>query len=518
MSSHGDIAGRWADVHAGTADKFLMGRSSRVFVERDKLYSYGTHFELARFVRPKRGTPFYLLNGDTYSVTTSRHQADTRAAVSRHADKFPSMIVPHSALDSAGIDKESIVPVDIEPERNETTTHRVTVPGLVKLAADALAGTFGWDRSAQNPDVIAAGHCAQSARGKLAADDGNEYSVSVTTRGWDYFAPSVRACGACEGTGAIDGAPCGNPACESGTVTTPYGGAFVDYDPPLVSYYRGHAALRHVEGDTFEYDTHRHFLGAAVFRATVTELVYTPCQSHGDNGRGYCDSCGFNVDNAPVAIRAGEAVRFSDRAPMVETRRTRRAYFLSAFDRNERHPHYFLAELPARDCDPARTVARPSTVWDAFRYLMPEKVRTVGGEAPEGAALRQGDIFAVPAPEVVARHPFPFRYVERNAPIPLDGSGRHVVTELVKLTSLDGRTVRYFGRGRIVHESGTRTWSGRLRGREHGTLKLGDTWHELVKNLVPMSRPNVSTANGRFGRNAPGISMPRSWSIIGNVD
>jgi hypothetical protein len=131
---------------------------------------------------------------------------------------------------------------------------------------------------------------------------------------------------------------------------------------------------------------------------------------------------------------------------------------------------------------------------DAFRYLIPAKVRDAAPWHRDNLK-RQGDIFAVPAPEVAEQYPIAFRNPERQASIPLDGSGRHVVTELVKLTSPDGRTVRYFGRGRIVHQSGVRTWNGRLRGREHAACKLGDTWHEFARNLVPMSA-NAASVSG----------------------
>jgi hypothetical protein len=518
MASHSEVANRWADKLTGITDKGHL-KGSRVFVHVDKLYSYGTHFELARFVRPKKGRPFFLLNGDTYSVTTSRHQADTRAAVARHAERFPSIIVPYSALESAGINPDSIVAVSADPERTEETKHRVTVPGLVTLADDKLAGRFGWNES------NGAKHAGDDPNGPMIGPDGARYSVTVYTRGYDYSATVEKDCGACGGAGRVNTAGggsvmCSNPACVDGKVTSR--GGYVDYDPPRVSYYRDGSSLSHVEGDTFEYSSYRHFLGAAVFSAEVTEYSYRPCKAHADNGRGFCDSCGWNVGASPVSLRSGESVRHGVRgeaAPMIETKRTRRAYFLSAFDSNERHPHYFLAELPAVWDDPAKTRVRPVSVADAFRYLMPAQVRYADGMGAD--VKRQGDIFAYRPADmywIEKAHAIAFRNPERNASIPLDGSGRHIVSELVKLTSLDGRTDRYFGRGRIVHNSGIRSWNGRIRGREHEALKLGDSWHEFARNLVPMAAPNVSTASGRFRRRAPGVPTVRAWSIIGRID
>jgi hypothetical protein len=60
MASHSEVANRWADKLTGITDKGHL-KGSRVFVHVDKLYSYGTHFELARFVRPKKGRPFFPL-------------------------------------------------------------------------------------------------------------------------------------------------------------------------------------------------------------------------------------------------------------------------------------------------------------------------------------------------------------------------------------------------------------------------------------------------------------------------
>jgi hypothetical protein len=51
-----------------------ISSSQNVYFSGDVLYSYGRHFPLA--VRLQDGT--YMLNGDTYSPTTSCHQADVR--------------------------------------------------------------------------------------------------------------------------------------------------------------------------------------------------------------------------------------------------------------------------------------------------------------------------------------------------------------------------------------------------------------------------------------------------------
>lgn len=58
-------------------------RCSNVFFENGVLYSYGRHFVLARYVNTKRGL-VVLVNTDSYSNTTSKHQSQTRGALSHH--------------------------------------------------------------------------------------------------------------------------------------------------------------------------------------------------------------------------------------------------------------------------------------------------------------------------------------------------------------------------------------------------------------------------------------------------
>jgi len=57
-------------------------RCSNVFFEDGVLYSYGRHFALARYVQTKKHGLVVLLNTDSYSVTTSKHQSQTRSALS----------------------------------------------------------------------------------------------------------------------------------------------------------------------------------------------------------------------------------------------------------------------------------------------------------------------------------------------------------------------------------------------------------------------------------------------------
>lgn len=153
-------------------------------------------------------------------------------------------------------------------------------------------------------------------------------------------------------------------------------------------------------------------------------------------------------------------------------------YYLSAFDQNEARPLYFLAELPRG--------ARPQTVAEAREALKPPQVTLA--EEFGLAVQRQGDVFAVPMPGMATRDlPGPSQHSARVLGV------NHHATE-VRL--MDGRT---FARGKLYHDR---------HPREHATITLrdGKTWHELVKNTVPMNR--------RWD----GQLESRAWSLGGMVD
>jgi len=86
MVSHNEVIRNF--FNAG--DREYYNKGANVFFEDNTLYSYGHHFILAQ--ECKNG---YILNGDGYSVSTSKHQSYTR----RHAPS-DSPIIPFSALES----------------------------------------------------------------------------------------------------------------------------------------------------------------------------------------------------------------------------------------------------------------------------------------------------------------------------------------------------------------------------------------------------------------------------------
>lgn len=90
-----------------------------VYYIGDNIYSYGSHFKMAE--RMRDGS--YIVNGDTYSITTSKHQSRLRDAL--RGERY--VIVPFSALETmlhtisrshSGIATDrNLVILDTQPER-----------------------------------------------------------------------------------------------------------------------------------------------------------------------------------------------------------------------------------------------------------------------------------------------------------------------------------------------------------------------------------------------------------------
>ena len=72
FSNHAEVCHVWAQ------QKQSEGRASRIFFEGPRIYSYGRHFEMARFI--DANTVFVTTRG--YSVSTSKHLSMVRSAVS----------------------------------------------------------------------------------------------------------------------------------------------------------------------------------------------------------------------------------------------------------------------------------------------------------------------------------------------------------------------------------------------------------------------------------------------------
>ncbi|MGN6325800.1 hypothetical protein [Pseudolysinimonas sp.] len=125
--SNRDIINAWAARAHGGDREFTRSQEdkARVGIAGDRILSYGW-WEMARIVRDRHGSAlFYLVNGDNYgTVTTSKHQSMVRQAVSDNG--IPVLIIPFTVLDEAGIQRDTIRPLDITPDTYTTTV--VTAP------------------------------------------------------------------------------------------------------------------------------------------------------------------------------------------------------------------------------------------------------------------------------------------------------------------------------------------------------------------------------------------------------
>lgn len=110
----GEVASLWV---AGDQPEAIGGN---VYFDGDTIYSYGRHFPMGIRIVREDGSVWFLLNGDTYSSSTSAHQRYIRRAV-RGLDYF---IVPFSALERAQVDRREIVPIETEGERTWTGRYK----------------------------------------------------------------------------------------------------------------------------------------------------------------------------------------------------------------------------------------------------------------------------------------------------------------------------------------------------------------------------------------------------------
>ena len=76
---------------ANQSQDHARNSGNSVWFSGDTIYSYGSHFPMARIVTNGKGETAVLHNSDSYSVTTSCHQSQVRSA-SRH---IPAFTVPY---------------------------------------------------------------------------------------------------------------------------------------------------------------------------------------------------------------------------------------------------------------------------------------------------------------------------------------------------------------------------------------------------------------------------------------
>lgn len=147
----------------------------------------------------------------------------------------------------------------------------------------------------------------------------------------------------------------------------------------------------------------------------------------------------------------------------------RTGYLLMGYDEHEGRFGYFFCELP-----PKEKGKKYKTVAEGFEALKPDSVKTAEGF--NRAVKRQGDMFAIPIEEFdPAKEDPEFALWGAQQDGYLMGTN-HRATEVVVVGE------KTYARGRIVHDPEDRR-------RDHKSVRLGKTWHRIVKNTVPVEAP-----------------------------
>lgn len=445
MANYDDVATRWLNIALGTTTKRQLS-NPRMTTRDDSIYSYGTHFELARVLRDRKGTPTrVLLNGDRYSATTTTHQGVVRNVVARSG--LPSVIIPFSALIAANIDRASIELVDVLDDRTEVTKHNATSPPPAsvwvtveetdyqeypaevleaKVAAKNAELVTDWERRRDwaqgDPD---------SYWGKWLLENPTPPEPSFTLDDLDYHQRHHWAV-----TGTHQTLKVSNRKYADTVTVTPQ-----------------------EDGSTlYTWETRRHWLGESLVRGTVRWDTRRPCKP--------CNGTGINPN------RSEGSRRYHDDdflCPACEgrggpyVRHARTSYYLSGFDHQESRPLYFLCELPKG--------AAPTTVAEAYEALKPKAVKLADEAGRE--YTRQGDIFGIALVSVDTRQlrKMGARFEKLGTLL----NTNHVATEVAYLP--DGTTL---ARGVLYHRP---DW----RQPDHARRRLNPGWNVVVKNTVPLA-------------------------------
>jgi hypothetical protein len=433
----------------------VTGQSTEVvqdcnqIMERDGvLYSYGRHFELARPLRTKRGKIHgYLLNGDTYSQSTSQHQAHVRYLLRDES----TVIIPYEALNSAGIDLDTVQIIHVKPDTTTTTKHCTTefpkgafyrqepeweyvrptdadyAEAVLKAIPDARRE---WERRK-----------ARHAEDPSIWSDPGEFEPPTRNDVWLYSKRVLKAVVEKLYTSGRKGAP------EITVETLPDG------------------------TKEYRWEVRRHWLGESLIRARVSWTSSHPCTDCQGTGRGIGPSRSrwAAVMSCQTCSGQGGTTKSHNRW----------AYYLSGFDHEEARPLYFFAELPRG--------AKPTTVAEAYEALKPDPVKVA--EQMNRPIFRQGDIFGIPLETMdrKALKALGARVVRRNMNIdsppdrpielPYVLNTNHTATEVAYLS--DGVTL---ARGTMYHDP-------QGRRADHARRRIGDgkAWHVVVKNTVPIA-------------------------------
>lgn len=488
-NAHQDVARRWA-TRILTPGRDAL-RSRNLHDCGDAINSYGSHFEVGRILRDRKGNPTaWLLNGDTWGNTTSRHQRQVRDAV---RGDLPVVTIPHSALAAAGIDRASVQVVNVQRDWSTNTV----------ITKDHLVGTWdyeldysdmgGWQNSKTGEYVARTKNWGESAPSvgcdcilptavgpwkpgwNWHRDEAERTARTAHIRArhgvWEEVRPQHRNTGrkTARATSYIEWELVNEPTAPLGyvfqrTVSRHWLGASlitakVNYD----------ARVKHTEcggtgiGDVWYYRVHP--MSSEFVSGPLTEEAMAVAQQHNDwaterNG-GIRQPFSWIYLDLIKAYAEQHNCRGCTKG-FLTVRKSRTAYFLSGFDANETRPSYFFCELPPK--------VRPTTVEEAYETLKPTAVKLA--EEAGRTVARQGDIFAVPMPGLTLRE------LKAQGGV-LTKMGRllgtnHAASEVVTVGS------QTYARGTMRHVPGNRR-------PDHRNVTIGRQWSLIVKNTVPVS-------------------------------
>lgn len=459
MSQSADAAiDRWRDIVTGRTTRGPL-RASNILVQGDIVYSYGTHFELARPLRDRKGgITAFLLNGDTYSNTTSTHQSHVRSVLSNET----TVIIPHSALNSAGIDLDSVQVVHAKEDTWTTTQHRTTEqPPRSKWVDHPVHETV--DRTEAEIDAILDRRHAKDMEGYYSRVKWSEEAIARGEE--DSF-----------WTRSLKQGPPERPGPETLYPHEKTKSVVVRVERKLHRDGRewgGEIDVETLPDGTVEYswETSRHWLGEALIRARVLWFTRETCPDCGGFGRH--PRVGDNWD-----VRCQRCFQQGT----VPKRHHRWSYYLSGFDHEEARPLYFFAELPRG--------VKPATVAEAYEALKPDPVRVA--EQMNRPIFRQGDIFGVPLEAMDRKQlkALKARIVRRKVPPIPEGETSVLVTLPYVLNTNHTATEVAYLPGGVTLARGTMYHDPEGRRADHARRRIGDgkSWHVVVKNTVPIAR------------------------------
>jgi hypothetical protein len=479
MESIGEVCMRWVEVNTSRPDAKVI-RSDNVWFSGPTIYSYGTHWALAQALKEGGRTRLWLINGEASpSHSTGRHQREVRDAIGR--SQIPSVIIPFSVLDAAGIIRDSVRVLEVLPDRWETTSHETFQRPEGAVWRDDPVSTYVDLDEAELQGIVDRKNASSRQQWEQRKRWADEEPEDGTWRKWLERNPHPRVHG-------LDSVP-GHERREwrvVGHVQRLYRDRhFTDtYDVEVTP-----------AGTLYKWETRRHWLGESLIEATVRDERRFTCRLC--NGSRRHPDAPPRPQERPHDPLLSREEALADRARRIEqwpglrqaqdewdaewgwpngkrcprckgrgtwTRRfDRRRKFLSGFDRGEQRPSYFFCELPVTDA---------ATVEEALEALKPETVRMA--EQMGRPVYRQGDIFAVQLSAQVTKR----RLRRQGATFTRMGGllgTNHCATEVAMLP--DGTTL---ARGILHHVP---QW----RGPDHARVKLGSGFHVIVKNTVPLT-------------------------------